>query len=81
MTGIHFIERFVTRKFVAATLTSLLLTASWLASEWLPGARSQLPTLHTALLASLTAYTAGNVVQDHVLKPRPEPRPPVLDGR
>jgi hypothetical protein len=62
-----FLEKFITRKFVAATLTSGLMVASWVASQWLPGAREYLPGLFTGLVAALSAYTAGNVAQDHVL--------------
>lgn len=61
------LEKFVTRKFIAATLTSVLMFIAWVISQWLPGARENLPSLLTGLVAALSAYTAGNVVQDHVL--------------
>lgn len=63
----NFWERFVTRKFVAATLTAGLMFVAWLLSEWLPGARTNFGTLVTGLAGALTAYTAGNVVQDRFL--------------
>jgi hypothetical protein len=62
------LEKFITRKFVAATLTAFLMSICWIVSQWLPGAREHLPALFTGLVAALSAYTAGNVAQDHVLK-------------
>jgi hypothetical protein len=59
--------KFWTRKFVAATLTAFLMAACWVASEWMPNARPQLPALLTGLVGALSAYTAGNVLQDHVM--------------
>lgn len=67
------LEKFVTRKFVAATLTSMLMFGAWLLCQWLPAAREYFGTLVTGLVSGLTAYTAGNVVQKHVLKGTPDP--------
>lgn len=67
-------SKFLTRKFVAATGTSVLMAICWVLSEWLHAAREYLPGLLTALAGCLTAYTAGNVAQDHVLT-RNAPRP------
>lgn len=60
-------SKFLTRKFVAATGTAVLMTAAWVASNWLHAAASSFGTLVTGLGAALTAYTAGNVAQDHVM--------------
>jgi hypothetical protein len=68
-------SRFFTRKFIATTGTALVMVGAWIASQWLDGARSNLSTLFTALTAVLTAYLAGNVVQDHILKPKAPPAP------
>jgi hypothetical protein len=62
-----FTERFITRKFVAATLTAALLAICWVLCNWLTAARDNYGTLATSLVAALSAYTAGNVMQDHVL--------------
>lgn len=61
-------QPFFTRKFVAATLTAALMFIAWVLCQWLTSAREYLPTLITGLGAALTAFTAGNVAQDHVLK-------------
>jgi hypothetical protein len=60
-------SKFLTRKFVAATGTAVLMTASWILSNWLHQAASSFGTLVTGLGGALAAYTAGNVAQDHVL--------------
>lgn len=61
-----FCERFITRKFVAATLTAFLLAICWVLCQWLTQARDNYSALATALVGALSAYTAGNVVQDHI---------------
>jgi hypothetical protein len=61
-----FIERFVTRKFVAATMTAALMFIAWVLCQWLSFARENFGTLVTGLCGALSAYTAGNVMQDHV---------------
>jgi hypothetical protein len=62
-----FFQKFITRKFVAATLTSGLLAICWVLCEWLTKAKENYGTLATSLVGALSAYTVGNVVQDHVL--------------
>ncbi len=61
------LKPFATRKFVAATATAVLMVACWVAAQWLVGVREYLSTLFTGLSAVMTAYIAGNVVQDHIL--------------
>lgn len=58
---------FVTRKFVAAMGTALLMAICWVLCQWLPLAQNNFGTLVAGLGTALTAYTAGNVVQDHVM--------------
>jgi hypothetical protein len=58
-------KKFVTRKFVAATMTAGLMAVCWVAGQWLPGVREQLPALFTGLVGALSAFTAGNLAQDH----------------
>jgi hypothetical protein len=61
-----YLEKFLTRKFVAATFTASLMFCAWVLSQWLPGAREYLPGLFTGLVGALSAYTAGNIAQDHL---------------
>lgn len=58
---------FLTRKFVAATITALLMTICWVLTNYLHLAAEYFGTLVTGLGGALTAYTAGNVFQDHIL--------------
>lgn len=67
------LQPFFTRKFAAATMTAALITVCWFASNWLPGAAEHFGTLVAGLGASLGAFSAANVVQDHVMGKKQSP--------
>lgn len=61
--------KFITRKFMAATLTVGLMVCAWVASNWLNAARENLPALFTGMVAVCSAYIAGNVIDSRTAVP------------
>jgi len=61
------IQPYLTRKFLAASLTAGLLVGCWVASNWLKVAGQNFGALAGALVGALTAFCASNVAQDAIL--------------
>lgn len=59
--------KFVTRKFIAATGTAIIMTMCWILCQFLPLSREYFGTLVTGLAGTLAVYSGANVVQDHVM--------------